>query len=453
MKQVLTPDRNTASSPSGNLIPRHETPTNIALKKMGSSSESSKSPSASSDEENGVSDLENQSNIQSRNIDESQSEEEESGDDDAEGSEGVTTRNGKKRKRQEADDDDDNDEEKVVFSHAEKRRQKKKRIKDVLPKPQSKSATELTSSGRQNSVWVGNLSYKTTVDELKTFFARAGEMTRIHMPTHRAAGAGPGRKAENRGFAYVDFASPEAKACAIALSEQPLIGRKLLIKDGDDFTGRPDVNATGTGTGTSIKTCSKTAQKILRAQKQPPGPTLFLGNLGFETTEADILEMLNAHRMPSEGRQQKTDHLAASAPSSSWIRKVRMGTFEDSGLCKGFAFVDFMSMEDATSALTHPKNSLLNGRKLVIEYASPDAVRRGAPKGPGKAPRLKPLPTDGKPLKTARLEHPSKRQRVDEAKTFKKGPTRRMKPGASLASAQRESVVIIPSQGKKIKFD
>ena len=33
-------------------------------------------------------------------------------------------------------------------------------------------------------------------------------------------------------FAYVDFATPEAKIAAIALSERPLFGRKLLIKDG-----------------------------------------------------------------------------------------------------------------------------------------------------------------------------------------------------------------------------
>lgn len=33
-------------------------------------------------------------------------------------------------------------------------------------------------------------------------------------------------------FAYVDFETPEAKKAAIARSEQPLIGRKLLIKDG-----------------------------------------------------------------------------------------------------------------------------------------------------------------------------------------------------------------------------
>lgn len=36
----------------------------------------------------------------------------------------------------------------------------------------------------------------------------------------------------NHRFAYVDFATLEAKTAAIAKSELPLIGRKLLIKDG-----------------------------------------------------------------------------------------------------------------------------------------------------------------------------------------------------------------------------
>ncbi len=58
-----------------------------------------------------------------------------------------------------------------------------------------------SNAKRQNSVWVGNLSYKTTVDDLKAFFADAGEATRINMPTKVLPG--PGRKFENRGCAYL----------------------------------------------------------------------------------------------------------------------------------------------------------------------------------------------------------------------------------------------------------
>ena len=36
----------------------------------------------------------------------------------------------------------------------------------------------------------------------------------------------------NLSFAYVDFATPDAKTIAITLSENPLDGRRLLIKDG-----------------------------------------------------------------------------------------------------------------------------------------------------------------------------------------------------------------------------
>ena len=72
---------------------------------------------------------------------------------------------------------------------------------------------------------------------------------------------------------------------------------------------------------------SKTAQKILRSQKQPAGPTLFLGNLGFEATEQSIRNMLDSHRNKPEGEE---------ASDEKWIRKIRMGTFEDSGKCKGY---------------------------------------------------------------------------------------------------------------------
>lgn len=142
---------------------------------------------------------------------------------------------------------------------------------------------------------------------------------------------------------------------AITLSENPLDGRRLLIKDGesgpnyideyalmrsragDNFDGRPTTGASAAadeGSSSSPKANltghTKTAQKILRAQKQPPGPTLFLGNLGFETTEQSIRAMLDFHRGKA-GAHGNSDE----AEAGPWIRKVRLGTFEDSGKCKG----------------------------------------------------------------------------------------------------------------------
>ncbi|OBZ70411.1 Nucleolar protein 13 [Grifola frondosa] len=343
-------------------------------------------------------------------------------------------------------------EDAPVLSHAQKRRQKKERD-NTAELPPSKIPK------RQNSVWVGNLSFKTTPESLRAFFDGVGEITRVHMPMKLVSG-GPDRKGarkENRGSVtshnlvfHASSLSPSPK--------NPLDGRRLLIKDGDDFDGRPVPLPAATA-----------AQKILRAQKQPPGPTLFLGNLGFETSEQSIREMLDSHRAkdraPEPGEPPRT------------IRKVRMGTFEDSGKCKGWAFVDFTTTEHATAALTNPKNYFLDGRKLVVEYASPEAVRRGgAGPRPERVTRSGPrqqrpkvsqdteelegqLPPDETPGDRAEEEDQpmQKPRRTDnDSRTFSgrsgKFTRTRTKPGAALAQAKRESAAIVPSQGRKIVF-
>lgn len=152
-----------------------------------------------------------------------------------------------------------------------------------------------------------------------------------------------------------------------------------------------------------------------------------------------------------------------------------------------WAFVDFTSIEHATEALTNPKNYFLNGRKLVVEYASPEAVRRGGgPRGikgqkekdtrqdgetgddGRRRERVRPVrkrkdaEDDGEEGAGGESQHPTKRMRVekpehprsrtekgdDSRKSFKS----RAKPGAALAMAKREAVSIVPSQGKKIVF-
>jgi len=149
--------------------------------------------------------------------------------------------------------------------------------------------------------------------------------------------------------------------------------------------------------------------------------------------------------------------------------------------------VDFTTTEHATSALINPKNHFLDGRKLVVEYASPDAVRRGGglvhskdrkPQGEKRSSREQ-RPRDKPPhvaeqshKRKARVEEeagadddgqaqssPLKRQRVeDDSQSSRKGtkggkpPRARPKPGAALALAKRETAAIVPSQGKKIVF-
>ncbi|KAF5393163.1 hypothetical protein D9757_001171 [Collybiopsis confluens] len=420
-----------------------------------------------------------------------------------------------------------------AISHAAKRRQKKK--EKLAAKQGAAPATkkrklddgtgaavdpEISGKSRQNSVWVGNLSFKTTQQSLRTFFDGVGEITRIHMPMKVATR--PNMPPESRGFAYVDFSTPDAKVVAITLSERPLLGRKLLIKDGADFTGRPTAVVDVTSNG---KTHSKTALKILKGQKQPPAPTLFFGNLPFETTDDDIRGLLDAHkerkktslkRKADEGddeeegpfeEEKSSPYVGEADVEEKWIRRIRLGTFEDSGLCKGFGFVDFSSIDHATSALINPKNHHLNGRNLVVEYASSDAVKRGPnkpkaaagderapggdfmkkkgghkasagrePKSPGnhrKTQQQSQLHThrneeepehvqDDADTSTGQKYQPNtsptgraKTTGADERAYRHKGPRNRPKPGAALAQAKRQSAAIMDLSSaakKKIVF-
>jgi len=153
------------------------------------------------------------------------------------------------------------------------------------------------------------------------------------------------------------------------------------------------------------------------------------------------------------------------------LKKVRMGTFEDSGLCKGFAFIDFITPQHATAALLDPRNYSMDGRALKLEFASADAVRRGGngprkpanPQGP-RQPRVvqsrgeypvvhstsnNKVQADGEEEPAAK--RPKKQSRDVHLRTD--GPAGvRPRPGAALAAAQREKTGIVASEGKKIVF-
>lgn len=135
-------------------------------------------------------------------------------------------------------------------------------------------------------------------------------------------------------------------------------------------------------------------------------------------------------------------------------------------------------MENATAALVNTRNHTLDGRKLKVEFASPDAVRRGG--GPGDRGRPKKeypkkeyaaktseprqnravtrdwaLPQE--PQGEADEETPIQAEEtVPERKPKYEGRAARpvrLRPGAALAQAERAtSAAIVPSQGKRITF-
>lgn len=344
------------------------------------------------------------------------------------------------------------------------------------------SSSELTASSKRSEygIWIGNLSFNITTADLRAFLTKdttitESVITRIHMP-------GPSNtsemrqkiKPQNKGFAYVDFSTQEAVAESVALSETLLSGRKVLIKDAHDFNGRPekvidnDPNQNGTRASAA-------------GVKKPSSKKIFVGNLPFETEKIDVEEHFS--------------------PCGNLV-DVHVASFEDSGKCKGYAWVTFDDIAAAEAALRgwvmppsedietdedeadggnseemenskvrdykkkprKPRKRWINnfrGRLLRMEFAEDATVRyrkrfgKAAQKTSQENGMLNPQPSDeGIVTETADSKLNAQAmpaQRPQRAP--KKVDARTIKPGAALAAAPRLTGGIVTSQGKKITFE
>lgn len=354
----------------------------------------------------------------------------------------------------------ENDVEALSHKERRKRRKMEKQMSQY-----SEGGAPIRPSKPQRSpysVWIGNLAFSTSVEELTEWLQERGivGISRVHMVS------GVRKEEHNRGFAYVDLPTQDQVDQCIALSESELRGRNLLIKGGTDFRGRPGLDPKAAELGTDANHgrtgLSKTAQRILRSQKNPPAPTLFIGNLSFETKESDIYDLLEGSAQKRYEETTTSDESGVSVTAG--IRKIRMGTFEDSGKCKGFAFVDFESASLATKALIEPRNGRLLGRMLQLEFASSDAVRRGASKDllPDYVPerprrRSRPVITEENMKESdaedqARYAHYKDNDTVPRRQLGPRAP-RRVRPGAANAAAPRQNYGIVPSEGKRTTFE
>ena len=73
------------------------------------------------------------------------------------------------------------------------------------------------------SIYVGNLSYDATRDDINAVFAEYGAVQRVHLPTDRETG-------RPRGFAFVEMSSEDEETAAIeALDGAEWMGRDLRV--------------------------------------------------------------------------------------------------------------------------------------------------------------------------------------------------------------------------------
>jgi RNA recognition motif-containing protein len=95
----------------------------------------------------------------------------------------------------------------------------------LVPRPSDKATQKKKRNNTVTNIFVGNLSYKTTQDELHTAFAQYGGVERVNIVTDRDSG-------QSRGFAFVEMRDAgEAQAAISHLNGTELNGRVLNVNE------------------------------------------------------------------------------------------------------------------------------------------------------------------------------------------------------------------------------
>lgn len=270
------------------------------------------------------------------------------------------------------------------------------------------------------SVWIGNLSFDTSKDHIQRYVMakveglREKDIVRINMPLAK----NDGKQIKNKGFVYMDLATEELRDKVIGLSESELNGRKLLIKDAKNFKGRPDKN------------------DPVANSKNPPSRILFVGNLSFDTTDEQL--------------QKHFQHCGE-------IKRIRMATFEDTGKCKGFAFLDFANEESCIKAMKDKSTYKMAQRPLRMEFGE-DRSKRNVKKKPARSSDSfeKNFGNNNDNTVNQKREYPKESSYEPAPKKVKRDyqeKNGRVKSSIALAGAQRASAAIVKSTGKKKTFE
>lgn len=217
------------------------------------------------------------------------------------------------------------------------------------------------------------------------------------------------------------------------LSESFLAGRKVLIKNAKSFEGRPDVS-----------NADKEAAKV---SGKAPSKRVFVGNLGFDV-----------------GKEDLERHFGRCGE----VEGIHVATFEDSGKCKGYAWVTFETIEAASAAVKgwvdvtngvkeesdedsdaeqQPKKrriwvNKIEGRKLRCEFAEDPTVRYHKRFGKGKR--------DGETTEAGDDAAPIKEQVTSQAVSTAHDRRREKRRKENLVPS---TIATVGAAGKKITLD
>ena len=193
---------------------------------------------------------------------------------------------------------------------------------------------QVADAGNTQSIYVKNLNFSTTEEQLNSVFTKAGFSPRaVKIPTKTAplkkqnAGESNETKQLSMGFGFVEFASQEeARKATKAFQGKLVDGHALEVK-------------------LSSKSLSET---IPAMQKSSKHTKIMVRNVPFEATRSELLKLFG---------------------SFGQLKKVRLPKKFD-GTHRGFAFCEFLTSKEAQNAMSTLSRTHLYGRHLVLEWAA-----------------------------------------------------------------------------------
>ncbi|KAF3051599.1 hypothetical protein E8E11_011213 [Didymella keratinophila] len=191
------------------------------------------------------------------------------------------------------------------------------------PQRNPRERREKSDAPPNKTVYVGNLYYEVTADQIKRVFSRFGEVENVKIVFDN--------RGLSRGFGYVDFKNVEdAKTAIDNLDMQVFEGRNLVCQ----FHRAKPNSKTFSGSGGYVA--------------NPPAKTLFIGNMSFEMSDKDLNDLFRDIRN---------------------VMDVRVAIDRRTGQPRGFAHADFVDIPSATKAKEILAEKVIYGRQLRVDFS------------------------------------------------------------------------------------
>ena len=208
--------------------------------------------------------------------------------------------------------------------------------------------TESEQMEQSDTLFVKNLNFSTSEASLRRHFERIGEVRSVSIPQKKH----PKNTSEtlSMGFGFVHYRNAKDAGKALrSMQSLELDGHSLKLKISSKKV--LSTNQQGSKRKESPATVGKVATKIT------------VKNLAFEATRQDLRELFGAFGQ---------------------LKSVRIPRKFD-GTHRGFGFVEFLTKDEAKTALRSLSQTHLYGRHLVLEYAADTSSTEARPSKKAKS--------------------------------------------------------------------